>query len=349
MNKYCRICWNTKKWQHPTGEARLRETGSYVALNGFGHEEWLFNFNWLLQGYDPSDKSRYRYGHLQPIGKFLSAFQRQTFDVLLYTYTLFPDTKPFIVARIDRLYVPDDHELKWARQQMVVKNWLSTMRQQLEGLHIDSSPLLRPSPSALANVRFLPRNVTFYDPWLEVAGEHKTRKIYRYHPLNWDDGFPPVTSVPSLVKPPDRPELDEDPRRSEAQRTRAAIEGTTYDLRHVQLQNRLYRKLRSQHGANAVRYEDGFVDLVVNDKGTITYIEVKMEQTAKRCIRLALGQLLEYSHYPDKAEAHRLLVVGEAPPTDSDTIYLTHIRGLYGLPIYYACWDWEKEDLEREV
>jgi hypothetical protein len=40
-------------WKAPTGEARRYETpGSYVSKNGFGHEEWLFNFQWLLLDYD---------------------------------------------------------------------------------------------------------------------------------------------------------------------------------------------------------------------------------------------------------------------------------------------------------
>jgi hypothetical protein len=51
MNKYCRICWNTGSWRAPTGEAaKLEKSGSSVAENGFGVEEWLFNFSWLQPG-----------------------------------------------------------------------------------------------------------------------------------------------------------------------------------------------------------------------------------------------------------------------------------------------------------
>jgi hypothetical protein len=47
-NKYCRICWNTSGWRYPTGEApKLESAGAYVAENGFGNEEWMFNFEWI--------------------------------------------------------------------------------------------------------------------------------------------------------------------------------------------------------------------------------------------------------------------------------------------------------------
>ena len=48
MRKYCRICWNTRNWREPTAEASKLEKGdSYVRSHGFGHEEWLFNFQWV--------------------------------------------------------------------------------------------------------------------------------------------------------------------------------------------------------------------------------------------------------------------------------------------------------------
>ena len=70
MRKYCRICWNTSYWREPTGEASRLEVGkSYVRQNGFGHEEWLFNFSWLQPG-PIGTSTKFKYGFLQPIGKY---------------------------------------------------------------------------------------------------------------------------------------------------------------------------------------------------------------------------------------------------------------------------------------
>ncbi len=344
MDKYCRICWNTKNWRSPSGDARHIEMGgSYVSQYGFGHEEWLFNFNWLLRGYQQDSATAYHYGFLQPIGKFRK-YQGKTFSVLLYTVS--PERQVLIVARIDQLYVPDDEELAWAQQSISTNGWLAAMRQELEDLGIDSQPL---NASWVVNVRFRPQDVHFYDPRPVVTGGHKIRTAFRYHPFDWDDGFPPVETMLPVLLNPDTSNRDDDPVRSEAQRTRSAIEGTSYDPRHTQLQNRLYRFLCARYGRRSVAYENNFVDLSLHIDGKTIFIEIKMDLTAKRCIRLALGQLLEYSHYPNQAKASRLLVVGDALPKSEDIMYLNHVRGLYKFPLYYARWDWDKEELEAEI
>jgi hypothetical protein len=348
MNKYCRICWNTDRWRSPSGKAGLVELGdSYVARHHFGHEEWLFNFGWLLKGYDAHDHNSYRYAFLQPIGKYLAKYQGETFSVLLYTVN--PDKRALVVACIRNLYVPDNQESEWALKKTIKNGWLSAMKQELASLGIDSSPFKNPAPSSVINVRFRPQDVEFFDPRPAVAGDHKITRTHRYHPLDWDDEFPPTSGKLQPIKPPMTPDDDDDPTRSEAQRTRSATDGVAYDLRHTQLQNRLYRALCAKYGPSAVRYEEGFVDLVLKRDDQIAFIEVKMELTVKRCLRLALGQLLEYAHYPNVTDADRLLVVGDVFPTSDDISYLNYLRGRYKLPVYYARWDWEKASLAAEV
>jgi hypothetical protein len=45
-----RICWNSNGWLFPSGEAKHLEKDSFVTQVGFGHEEWLLNFAWLIGG-----------------------------------------------------------------------------------------------------------------------------------------------------------------------------------------------------------------------------------------------------------------------------------------------------------
>jgi len=348
MNKYCRICWNTKNWKCPTGEATKLETGdSYVAEKGFGHEEWLFNFSWLLRGYNSSDPNSYRYGFLQPINKFLSAYQGKTFSVLLYTVS--PERKFLIIARIDNLFVPKNQELEWALSQINELGWLEQMQREVEALDFDASPLVNPYPKDIVNSRFRSQDVTFYDPRIVVTGNHKILKTYRYHPLDWSDEYSPTSYTPPPITPPITPDDDDSLLRSEEQRMRSASEGTTYNPRHVQLQNRLYRSLCSRFGNTPVHYENDCVDLAVNLNDQITYYEIKMELTVKRCVRLALGQLLEYAHYPNEKRAHKLVVVGDVFPKEDDLLYLKQLRTRYSLPIFYSRWDWDQETLEKEV
>lgn len=49
MNFLSRITWNTNHWEKPSGKARLLEPETYVAQNGFGHEEWLNRREWVFK------------------------------------------------------------------------------------------------------------------------------------------------------------------------------------------------------------------------------------------------------------------------------------------------------------
>ncbi len=336
MNKYCRICWNTLNWRQPSGEAQNLEMGdSYVADHGFGHEEWLFNNEWVLSGYEPDNNSEYKYGFLQPINKYRDSYIGQKFSVMVYTVN--PDRITLAVAQINNVYVPNDRELSWVSDRMRANGWLSSMRQQLRDLDIPDGPLVDPSPSSIANVRFLPKDVIFSDPMTIINPPHKATRIHRYQPLNWDDSFELIPI------PPDRP--DDSPDGSETERKRAAQLGTTYDPLHTKLQNRLRKYLRFRYGENAVKREHEFVDLKLTEGGRTTFIEIKMERTVKSCIRLALGQILEYAHYPNLHKADTLLIVGVASANSNDARYLQYMRDTYKIPLYYAQWSWTANEL----
>ena len=333
-DKLSRICWNTSGWRKPTGDAVHVETGrTYVATHRFGHEEWLFNFEWLISGY--------RYGFLQPIGKFYQKYKGNSCSILIYTVT--PEQETLLVARISDAYIPDEDELRGIFRKYEDSGWLDDMRTDIEIIGGDLKAINDPKPVEIANIRFRPENVQIFDPMLRVTGNYRfARKPRFYHPFNWD-GILPDTEV----SPPPHDEID--PTRSERERTRAAQEGTRVDPRHVRLQNRLYRCLCQKYGKSNVWYENSYVDLTLKESIGCTYFEIKMESTAKRCIRSALGQLLEYAHYPTHSRAKRLVVVGDARPTDTDRQYVSYLRDKYHIPLYYRQFHWEANELGDEI
>jgi hypothetical protein len=343
VQKYCRICWNTKNWRQPTGEAaKLEGKWSYVREHGFGHEEWLFNLSWL----QPSSRGGprlFRYGFLQPIGKYRSAYTGRAFHILIYTIS--PGGDRIAVAVIRNAYVPDDAELQRAVGDLRARGWFSEMQADLEELGLRASQL-KGSAAHLINVRFEPKDVTFFDPRFLFPKAHKVSRMPRYQPLDWDDELHAdiVRSRPTPL-----PFMRDGRRRSEEERTRAAVEGTTYSPRHVILQNALYDYLCSVHGKKLVRYERGFVDLAVESDAGTTYFEIKINISAKGCIREAFGQVLEYAVYPDRRRVNKLIVVGDVGPSPTDVTYLQFLRTEFKLPIFYQQWDPQTRALMREV
>jgi hypothetical protein len=330
--KLCRICWNVEQWRRPSGSAAQFETGSYVQKHGFGHEEWLFNYEWIIDGY--------RFAFVQPIHKFLHAYEGMTFPLLLYTIT--PDRVHLAVARIEKVYVPTKEELSHISDVFSQRGWLGQMRDDLRRIHVKTTQLDDPDPWEIANVRFSLTDVHRFDPMPTFTqGKGGAPHItWRYIPFNWNGNLDFLKNVAAsdLGAIP-----EQNPLRSEATRQRAAQQGTEVDPKHVRMQNRLFMALKKRHAS--VAYEENFIDLTGRDPGCVTYYELKTEPTARMCIRLAIGQLLDYSHYPFSKAADHLVVVGDAPATDDDRAYLDLLRQQFGVPIQYGWFQWDTGDV----
>jgi hypothetical protein len=341
MNKYCRICWNTRYWREPTGEAaELEGGGAYVRENGFGHEEWLFNFSWLQPG--PRGVSgRFRYGFLQPIGKYHNKYQGQFFDVFLYTVT--PNKLRMAVGIIKKLYVPLDDEIGSAHRYMRKKGWLDEMKADVSGIGLSYRGLTG-DPANLINIRFRQSDVEFFEPRFILPKNHVTYRMNRYQPLDWS-GLAPSPRATTAHSSPRK----DGKRRSEQDRVRSAIESTVYSPQHVKLQNALFDYLCARFGQKFVNYEKGYVDLQLRQGGVQTLFEIKIAPTAKSCIRQAIGQLLEYDLYPDRKRSSKLVVVGDGPATEYDEVYLQHLRKKFGIPISYRRWNWELSAIEGDL
>ena len=103
----------------------------------------------------------FKYGFLQPIGKYRGTYEGEVLDVLLYTIT--PDRKRLAVAEIRRLLVPKLSELSTAVGLMRRNGWLRDMEDDLSRLGIPPTKLSAP-PDHIVNVRFKESEVTFFDP-----------------------------------------------------------------------------------------------------------------------------------------------------------------------------------------
>jgi hypothetical protein len=340
MNKYCRICWNTNQWKAPTGEAaKLESKGAYVVTHGFGAEEWLFNFSWLQPGPNGSI-GKFRYGFLQPIGKYREKYQGQSFDVFLYTIR--PDGERMAVGIIRELFVPLEGELAAAHRYMRAKGWIEEMRQDLSEVRA-SFVDWDGDPANVINVRFKQSDVELFDQYL-LPDNNIASRFGRYQPLNWTGAAPPARIV--KARPPSK---KDGKRRSEQERIRAAVKGTVYSPQHVILQNALFDSLCERFGRAAVSYEQDYIDLQLRRGKVLTLFEIKIAPTAKSCIRQALGQLLEYDLYPDRTGSSQLVIVGEQPAKPADKTYLRHLQKKFGIPISYQRWDWEKSTLEDDA
>ena len=82
--------------------------------------------------------------------------------------------------------------------------------------------------------------------------------------------------------------------------------------------------------------------------GELIFFELKTAKTVKAAIREAIGQLLEYNHYPNTNKANKLIIVTKSEPSESDIQYLSTLRTKYNLPVYYQYFDIKNSKLSEE-
>jgi hypothetical protein len=312
----CRVCWNTAGWTRPTGDARnLEDKKSYVSRQGFGHEEWLFSYDWLLDDL--------KYGHLQPVSRSRRRLTGSLLDLFLYAFG--PDRRIYAVGTIDQVRVIDDSECDDVLRQFHRRGWLNEMVSDLRALGIDPAPILEAPGPGMFNVAFEPGRVQLFDPMPEILQGHPNRpKVTRYV-LTLS---PADVSVRSFS-----PKGSITPTKKALLSFRGAVAGGDVEWRHTSLQNQVHEHL-SKRG-HQVLYESSYVDLSLSHPGGDVLFELKTAPTARACIREGLGQLLEYAHYASTHTVKLLVVVGRASLTEAEAEYLEILREEYRIPLAY--------------
>ena len=122
----------------------------------------------------------------------------------------------------------------------------------------------------------------------------------------------------------------------------------TMTLKHNNLSNEMVKFLKRKGYTNVVTDRE-FVDIqAIDPQGKKIYFELKTADTVKLSIRQALGQLLEYNHYPNKNNADKLIIVTSLEITQQDMQYLIGMRSRYNIPVYYQQFDMDKKSLSKE-
>ena len=136
-----------------------------------------------------------------------------------------------------------------------------------------------------------------------------------------------------------------------ASRIAAEIE---VDLRHNLLQESLVSILGVEFPGCPIHREykvaeGGQVDVAVEMTGGFLFCEIKVASHVRAAMRQAIGQLLEYAHWPDKCRAKKWWILSEANPSPADTAYIRSLRTQYGLPLFYRRIDVEAATLGPEI
>ena len=106
------------------------------------------------------------------------------------------------------------------------------------------------------------------------------------------------------------------------------------DLLHKRMQKAI-KEILLKEGYHRVYLENEHVDIkAFTTDGRKHFFELKT-YSAKDSIREALGQILEYTHYPNMNRAEKMFIIGPEAPDEQDLQYLELLRTKYKISIWF--------------
>jgi len=333
--KAARICWNALGWTGPSGREGKSISDSFESRSGFANDEWLFDLDSTLDGYC--------YGRVEPINKSRNTMIGQNFDLMLFTFKN-EDARMKWVGRIVNVEVVDEIQSRDVCNSLEGKRWFQNRYEQLTNLQdVDEDAYLNMPKESLYNMRFLPENLELFEK--DVIVDDSVIKLKRYILHDFDNSK--TAEVMRLVDSTDfEPvEIVDSPNEKGVVRkfTRTFSAGTfEYDNIHSEIQIGLVKYLKKMYpdaiitSENSKEINNRKIDVVMNLKGKAIYFEVKSYPNLRTCVRIALGQLIEYCFFSENNRADKLVIVSQNKSTSDIDKFLIHLRKTLKLNIFYS-------------
>ncbi|HEY4248451.1 MAG TPA: hypothetical protein VGM64_16510 [Lacunisphaera sp.] len=321
--RLARIAYNSAGWQRPTGDAGELESGeTYNAKNKFGHEDWLFRAEWVIDGW--------RYAFIQGLNKNRKTYLGQSLDVTLYTIR--PDKKRRLVATINGLEALSDEQAKEALNAFRSKGWLEMMQKEVKTIGGNADALGNPKwAEHVLNVRYRLENVDTYPPNIFLPDDAWIHARHRYmlYKLEPTDQDRIEGSIPGRRGSQEAPES--------RKLFRRGTKPVEYTPEHNKMQAKLMTELKTEYGDGCVWREQDFVDVRVETADELIYFEIKTDLDPRAVIRQALGQILEYAYHPARSRRRpdKLVIVGRTTVAAEDRDYLAKLCEQFALPLSY--------------
>ena len=325
MHKLTRISYNSAGWRKPTGDAQKSEIApTYNRKHGFGHEDWLFRSEWLIDGW--------RYAFIQGVNKSHAKLVKagQPFDLTLFTIQ--HDKKRRYVATIHDVECLDDQQAEDALKEFKRRGWHDLMQAEIRAVGGNPAALGAAQwAKHVLNVRFRLTNVSPFPANTFASAGDPALAVTRYQLTDFTktgasgSGAAKRSNAGSPNLPNAKP----------FKRTGSpAVECTP---EHARMQAKLMKELQVEYPKCQVVREQDFIDVSVQTETELLLFEIKSDLEPRTVIRQALGQILEYAFHPSRHHALplRLVIVGRRPLSPQDSDYLDRLKSEFRLPLGY--------------
>ena len=324
LHYLARLSYNTSGWKKPTSDAQGNEVkGTYNQKFGFGHEDWLFRDEWMIDGW--------RYGFVQGVNRSHKKLvsQNRPFDLTLFTIDELKRRR--YVARVLGAGCLDEKDARRALEEFKRRGWYDIMKKEVAEVGGDPEAISDTgwAPNFL-NVRFRQDNVRPFDPGKFATSGDPIQNLNRYtltdlDPIERKQTNRRPTRSGSINPPSQRPYM------------RGATPAVQVSPEHAEMQRILVEQLKAEFPAAEIQCEENFVDVTVLTDTEVILYELKSDLDSRAVIRHALGQILEYAYHPNRSYSLpvRLVIVGRSKLGRNERVYLRRLKDEFSLLLEY--------------
>lgn len=320
--RLCKLVYNNNSWMAPSERSWNPKyvddpNKGYEQKHGFGHEEWLFNPQFLIGGY--------QYGFIQGVNRLNPSVR---FLETLYLFTITPNTKQrFYVGKIRDVEVLH-REVRGKKLIKAIEDNQPEMINQLQAIGANYAKIK--SDPYNPNIRFETKSIELLPEWVLISNSWFDKQYFRTMPyeitgqllnlfqnIETDLEFRFIPSTPFGKK-------HEYERFAKASNTTVV---KTHQEMEVALYNHLLKKgiPKNKIACDTASFGGKLADVVVENKEGDSYeiYEIKTQIDLRRGLREAIGQLIDYSSWQTGKRVSKIYAV--LPQTDISNNWKTFL------------------------
>ncbi|MDB5988492.1 MAG: hypothetical protein JWR16_3545, partial [Nevskia sp.] len=158
----------------------LEASGTYNNEHGFGHEDWLFRNDWLIDGW--------RYAFIQGVNKSYDKLVKTRAAIDLTLFTIQPDKQRRYVATINAVECVEEEDANVALEEFRKRGWRKVMEHEIGAIGGNVSALGSSEwAKHILNVRFRRENVARFPPDTFAHIEDPVMRLNRYQLYDFEN------------------------------------------------------------------------------------------------------------------------------------------------------------------
>lgn len=333
-----RITWNEFNWEKPSGhfwskENQAKKNIAYENQYGFGHEEWLFNQRYRINGF--------QYGYIRGVEK--ASLENDLIDEL-YLYTKDTEGNYFFIGILKNVARILGNREEQVLVKAIYDKYFQIAIEELKEVNSDYTELIRTGMSP--NLKFKWEDANILDEPIPVIINDSKYRRYQSYRLTKELELFSHNHIENQIKLNFRPGKAKNKSSYTISRKKGKREVKSL---HVEILDCLYGKLLEKTNKNNLSVEKSSVNGKIIDllekieDNKFNFYEVKTSNSGLTNIREAIGQILEYALIDERIIAQTLIIIGPAKLNDNEEKYLRRLKHFLSIKIEYWFYDTENK------